>query len=311
MNSNETSPSYLALYESGELEKRAVEAVALLKDCNICPQNCGVDRTKSSGGVCHIGRNACVASYFAHMGEETPLRGVSGSGTIFFCQCNLHCVFCQNDEISQNSHAGLPITSKSLGGMMLDLQERGCHNINLVTPDHVVPQVLEALLYAVEGGLSIPLVYNSSSYEKVETLKLLDGIVDIYMPDFKFWNEENSRRYLHAEDYPEKARQAIKEMHRQVGDLHIDENGIAYRGLIVRHLLMPGALDDAEQIIRFISEEISSDTYINIMNQYYPSAQVSGEKFPELNRRIFSDEYDAAIQYARDVGLARIHNHIQ
>jgi putative pyruvate formate lyase activating enzyme len=256
--------------------------------------------------VCRIGRHAIVASFFAHRGEEDCLRGWRGSGTIFFSGCNLRCVFCQNYEVSQlrEGHVTPP---EQLAGMMLSLQEQGCHNVNFVTPEHVVPQLLEALPLAVEMGLRLPIVYNTSSYDALESLRLLDGIVDLYMPDFKLWDTEPSRRYLKAPDYPEVARRIIAEMQRQVGPLTLDEHGLAKRGLLVRHLVMPGLLDQTRQIFRWIAAEISVDTYVNVMDQYYPDAKVGPDsRYDEINRRLYPDEFAAALDYARAVGLHRL-----
>jgi putative pyruvate formate lyase activating enzyme len=243
-----------------------------------------------------------VASYNPHFGEEDPLVGTNGSGTIFFTNCNLLCVFCQNWEISHLGE-GSEVDSKTLAGMMLQLQRMGCHNINFVTPTHVVPQILDGLTYAVEGGLDVPLVYNTGGYDAVETLRLLDGIFDIYMPDFKFWDPEMAGRYLKAADYPEKAREAIREMHRQVGDLVLDENGIALRGVLLRHLVMPGGVAGTREIMRFIAGEISPDTYVNIMDQYRPCGNAA--KYSPLDRCITHDEFEGALKAAREEGIGR------
>jgi len=238
----EWSPPYLALHASGELAERARRALALLEGrCLVCPRLCKVDRLADGAGLCRVGRRAVVASHFPHFGEENCLRGRRGSGTIFFSGCNLRCVFCQNHDISWQLH-GERVTPDGLAGMMLELQAIGCHNINWVTPEHVVPQILEALPLAVDGGLTLPLVYNTSAYDSPDSLALMDGIVDVYMPDFKLWSSELARRYLAKRDYPEVARHSLREMHRQVGDLVLDEHGMARRGLIVRHLVMPGLL---------------------------------------------------------------------
>ena len=298
-------PAYLALYRSGELQRRAQQAIDHLAECRLCPRNCGVDRLADRKAACKTGRYAVTSSYFAHRGEEDCLRGWNGSGTIFFAWCNLRCVFCQNFETSQLGE-GATTSPQRLADMMLRLQASGCHNINFVTPEHVVPQVLEALVIAVEGGLCLPIVYNTSAYDSAKSLRLLDGVIDIYMPDFKFWDAQLSLKYLKAKDYPEAARHAIREMHRQVGVLKFDENGIALRGVLLRHLVMPGCLDDTKTILRFLAEEVSLDTYVNLMAQYYPSNKVSFTKYPELNRRITLDEYRAAIEYAEQVGLQRL-----
>ncbi|MBE3597309.1 MAG: radical SAM protein [Limnochordaceae bacterium] len=299
-------PAYLALYESGELERRAGRAVAALASCRLCPRNCGADRLVDQRRTCRTGRLARVASAFAHHGEEACLRGRRGSGTIFFSWCNLRCVFCQNFDISQAGE-GAELTAEELAALMLRLQAAGCHNINLVTPEHVVPQVLEALVIAVRGGLRLPLVYNTSAYDSMESLALLDGVVDIYMPDFKVWDPAVSRRLLKAPDYPEVARRTVKEMHRQVGPLVIDEHGLARRGVLLRHLVMPGGLAGTAEIMQWVARELSPDTYVNLMAQYYPAGRVLAEPraFPELARRITRAEYEAALAAARAAGLWR------
>lgn len=300
----EFEPAYLRSYNDGALSIKVEKALSMLERCTLCPRRCEVNRLKDEVGFCKTGRLAIVSSYFAHFGEEDCLRGWRGSGTIFFCQCNLKCVFCQNYDISHFSN-GRAVTASELANMMLELQSQGCHNINFVTPSHVVPQILEALLLAVEKGLRLPLVYNTGGYDSVETLQLLDGIIDIYMPDFKFWTSEKAKRYLRREDYPEVARAALKEMHRQVGDLKFDENGIALRGLLVRHLVMPECTDETRQIMRFLSEEISRHTFVNIMAQYYPAGLVNSRSYPEINRRITGREYEEAVEAAKEAGLYR------
>ncbi|MDK1292895.1 MAG: radical SAM protein, partial [Actinomycetota bacterium] len=235
--------------------------------------------------ACKTGRHAVVSSAFAHFGEEDCLRGWLGSGTIFFAHCNLRCVFCQNYDISQGVPPGVDrevTTAPELAAMMLTLQSMGCHNINFVTPEHVVPQVLEALPIAVESGLTLPIVYNTSAYDALESLAWLDGIVDIYMPDFKFWSPERARAYMKAADYPEAARAAVKEMHRQVGPLVMDADGLAQRGVLLRHLVMPGLLDETRSILEWIAEELGTDTYVNLMAQYYPAGKVAADRYPEL-----------------------------
>jgi putative pyruvate formate lyase activating enzyme len=301
---NPFEPAYLALHREGELARRAEAAIAELSSCRVCPRNCDVDRLADETAVCGNGRYARVASVAPHFGEENPLRGSKGSGTIFFAGCNLRCVFCQNYDISQGK-AGRPVPPEELADMMLHLQVLGCHNINFVTPEHVVPQVLEALVIAVDNGLRLPLVYNTSAYDSMESLRLLDGVVDIYMPDFKLWDEALAHRYLKARDYPEAARQAIKEMQRQVGDLQMDEQGVAQRGVLLRHLVMPGLVDDTAVIVRFLADEVSTDLYLNLMAQYYPSHKVSQQKYPEINRRLIAQEYREAYQVAKDAGLWR------
>lgn len=296
-------PAYLALHRTGELKRRAEQAVASLGECRVCPRDCGVDRLAGKTAACKTGRYAEVASYFAHFGEEDCLRGRQGSGTIFFGMCNLRCVFCQNFDISQLRQPDQETGPLYLAEMMLELQGAGCHNINFVTPEHVVPQVLEALVVAVEAGLRLPIVYNTSAYDSLESLRLLDGVVDIYMPDFKIWDEAGSLRYLKARDYPHAARQALREMHRQVGPLKFDERGLARRGVLVRHLVMPGMLEDTRRILHFLAEEVAPDTYVNVMAQYYPAGKVSATKYEEINRPLAGQEYRAAVQMAQEMGL--------
>jgi putative pyruvate formate lyase activating enzyme len=300
----QVEPSYLALHRSGELERRAELAVKMLESCTACPRNCEINRLQDEKMACKTGRYATVASYSPHFGEEDCLRGWNGSGTIFFSMCNLRCVFCQNYDISQAGE-GREASPERLAEMMLELQEERCHNINFVTPEHVVPQVLEALPLAVTMGLRLPLVYNTSAYDSLESLRHLDGIVDIYMPDFKFWDPDVSKRLMKAKDYPEAARAAIKEMHHQVGELTFDENGLARRGVLVRHLVMPGGVAGTRDIMRFLAHEVSPHTYVNIMAQYYPAGQVSPAKYLEINRRTTSAEYHEAVRIAREEGLTR------
>ncbi len=298
-------PAYLRTYESGELARRVERALELLQSCAACPRGCGVNRMADKFAVCKTGRYAIVSSYFPHHGEEDCLRGRRGSGTIFFCGCNLRCVFCQNFDISWQVR-GTPTPPDRLARMMLELQSLGCHNINFVTPEHVVPQILEALPAAIEGGLRLPLVYNTSAYDSMESLALLDGVVDIYMPDFKYWDPECGRKYSRAPDYPEVARRTIKEMYRQVGDLTLDENGVARRGLLIRHLVMPGNVAGTREVMRWIAEELSPTTYVNLMPQYYPAGKVSRLEFREINRRLTPAEYESALEEAWRAGLKRL-----
>ncbi len=295
-------PAYLSLHRRGELLARARQAVKELAHCRVCPRHCEVNRLADETAVCRTGRYAQVSSYFPHRGEEDCLRGWHGSGTIFFNMCNLKCVFCQNFDISQ-AHRGQEVGPDELAAMMLALQEAGCHNINFVTPEHVVPQVLEALVIAVEAGLRLPIVYNTSAYDSMESLRLLDGVVDIYMPDFKFWSDDLAAKYLKARDYPATARQVIKEMHRQVGVLKFDQHGLAKRGVLVRHLVMPGMLEETRQILTFLAREVSPDTYVNVMAQYYPAGRVSETRYAEINRRLRPDEFRQAVQIAGELGL--------
>jgi len=296
-------PSYIMLNNLGLLRARASKALALLENCRLCPRSCGVDRIQGELGFCRTGRHAKVASFGAHFGEESPLVGTRGSGTIFFSSCNLICSFCQNSDIS-HQREGDEVNARELAGMMLDLQNRGCHNINFVTPSHVVPQILEALSLACETGLHIPLVYNTGGYDTAETIRLLDSVFDIYMPDFKFWEEEPAKTFCTAPDYREVACAACKEMHAQVGNLSIDENGIAIKGLLVRHLVMPGYLAGTDQVMRFLAQEISTNTYVNIMDQYRPCYNAKDDS--RINRRITPAEYEEAVEAARTAGIHRL-----
>ncbi|MFP4324076.1 MAG: radical SAM protein [Anaerolineales bacterium] len=308
IHSRDFEPAYMRLYRRGTLQARAESAIQALENCELCPRNCESRRAKEESGVCEMGRYAEVASFGAHHGEEAPLSGWRGSGTIFFAQCNLRCVFCQNYEVS-HFHTRHEVIPETLADMMLDVQLMGCHNVNLVSPGHVVPQILEALVIAIEKGLRLPLVYNTSGYDALRTLKLLNGVVDIYMPDFKFWNAEQSRKYLRAADYPQVTRTAIREMYRQVGDLKLDENHIARHGLIVRHLVMPGELADTGEILHHLAQNVSPNTYVNLMDQYYPAGKVDEDHYENLNRRITPEEYERALKIAQAAGLWRIHDH--
>ena len=297
-------PPYLDLQRSGELQRRAEVALGLLgRPCRVCPRECSVDRTADERGLCKIGRRAVVASHFPHFGEENCLRGWRGSGTIFFAGCNLRCVFCQNFDVSWQVQ-GEEVDARGLAEMMVRLQAIGCHNINWVTPEHVVPQILEALPLAIDGGLRLPIVYNTSAYDSADSLKLMDGVVDIYMPDLKLSSSELSRRYLGKREYFEVASRNAAEMRRQVGELVLDEQGLAQRGLIVRHLVMPGALKETEAVLRFIAQELGPDTYVNLMGQYYPAGR--SERFEEINRRPFPEELRSAFEIAERLGLRRL-----
>ncbi|UCG19873.1 MAG: radical SAM protein [Deltaproteobacteria bacterium] len=296
-------PSYLKTHKDSILHKRIEAALAILENCRLCPRHCEVNRLEGELGFCRTGRQAVISSYSPHFGEEDPLVGREGSGTIFMTHCNLGCVFCQNYEISHLSE-GVKVSSSDLAQMMLTLQRRGCHNINFVTPTHMVPQILEALQEAIEGGLKVPLVYNCGGYEEVETLRLLDGIFDIYMPDFKFWDSEVSTRFCSAPDYVEKACAAVKEMHRQVGDLTLDAERIAQRGLLIRHLVMPEGLAGTREVMRFLANEVSKDTYVNVMSQYRPCGEA--HNFPELRRPITAGEFRDAVSMAKEEGIHRL-----
>jgi putative pyruvate formate lyase activating enzyme len=296
-------PAYLSLSQGGILEERASRAGAFLKSCRLCPRECKVDRTSDEKGFCRTGMLAVISSYSPHFGEEDPLVGAKGSGTIFFTHCNLLCLFCQNYEISHLGE-GREVPPDRLAKMMLSLQEMGCHNINFVSPSHVVTQILSALPQAVAGGLRVPLVYNTGGYDSVETLELLDGVFDIYMPDLKFMDGEIANQFCCARDYPERAKAAIKEMHRQVGDLVIDRRGIAEHGLLIRHLVLPGGLAGTREAMRFLAREISPHTYVNIMPQYRPCGEA--REYPPLNRRVTQAEYEEALTIAREEGIHRL-----
>jgi putative pyruvate formate lyase activating enzyme len=299
--SRQSESAYLALLRSGELKRRAEKAFARLAACDICARECGVNRLESAEKAgCHTGDRAVVSSYGPHFGEESPLVGTGGSGTIFFTWCNLRCQFCQNYDISQQGQ-GRPTGPEELAKMMLSLQEQGCHNVNLVSPSHVVPQILVALLIAAEAGLRLPLVYNTGGYDALPTLKLLDGIVDIYMPDMKYADADVALRFSKVANYPAVNQAAVKEMHRQGGDLILDDRGVARRGLLVRHLVLPQGLAGTEAIVRFLRDEVSPDTYINVMDQYRPCYRAY--EMPPLDRRITDEEYAEAVRLAQEAGL--------
>lgn len=285
------------------IKERIEKSRALLESCEVCPRRCKVNRLEDERGMCSTGRLAMVSSYNPHFGEEAPLVGTGGSGTIFFTHCNLLCLFCQNYDISHDGQ-GYEVDGETLAGIMIVLQGRGVHNINFVTPSHVVPHILEALPFAIDRGLHVPLVYNSSGYDNVETLKLLDGIVDIYMPDLKFSDSDAANVYCKALDYPLVAQAAVKEMHRQVGDLTLNDQGIAQQGLLVRHLVMPENRAGTKELMRFLAREVSKNTYVNIMDQYHPAGEA--HKFEEINRPITKKEYQKAVNDALDEGLTRL-----
>jgi putative pyruvate formate lyase activating enzyme len=294
-------PAYLKLSNT-ELWEKVRLAEEILKNCTLCPRNCKVDRTAGERGICKTGDKPFVSSWNPHFGEERPLVGRHGSGTIFFSQCNLRCIFCQNWTISHLGE-GREVSFERLSEIMIELQKIGCHNINLVTPTHQMPMILHSIALASEKGLRLPIVYNCGGYESLEALKILDDVVDIYMPDFKYSDSEMALRYSKAKDYPSVAKEVIKEMHRQVGDLVMDERGIALRGLLIRHLVLPEGVAGTKEVVRFIAEEISKDTYINIMKQYYPCHKAY--EYPPLDRRITGAEYQEAIKMAMDAGLKR------
>jgi putative pyruvate formate lyase activating enzyme len=324
--SEEDSPAYLALHACGELAARAARARARLARCALCPRRCRVDRLAGELGVCRTGALARVASAGPHFGEEAPLVGRGGSGTIFFAGCNLACAFCQNHDISQpaHDHPEWTVTAEQLAGVMLELQYLGCENINLVSPSHVVPQVLEALVIAAARGLRLPLVYNTGGYDSLATLRLLDGVVDIYMPDMKYADEEVGLHLSGVPDYVARNRAAVREMHRQVGDLEIDDRGVARRGLLVRHLVLPNGLAGTPEVARFITTQISVDTYINVMDQYRPAhraavnpwsrsgpaASAAACGYPAMGRPLGPGEHRTAVEAARDAGLWRLDGYL-
>ncbi len=294
-------------FESNKLYDRAARGIRLLENCSLCPRNCGVNRLAGEKGYCATGRQAKIASWGAHFGEEQPLVGQHGSGTIFLASCSLRCCFCQNYEISHRPDDALEATPEQMAAIMLELQQAGCHNINFVTPSHVVPQILESLVIAFESGLTIPLVYNSSGYDAAETINLLAGVIDIYLPDFKFWQPASADKYADAPDYPKIARNGLKIMHRQVGELLVDEHGLAVSGLLIRHLLMPEGLEETRQILEYIAAEISLDSFVNIMDQYRPCGLSSRcQNYPELGRSITAGEWQQALLFAGEAGLTRL-----
>jgi putative pyruvate formate lyase activating enzyme len=294
--------SYLKLSPK-VLKEKIHDSEEILKSCTLCPRNCNVDRTSGEVGFCRTGNKPFVSSWNAHFGEEAPFVGTKGSGTIFFTHCNLGCLFCQNWTIS-HMNEGHEMSFEALADIMITLQNYGCHNINFVTPTHQVPMILASLEIAIDKGLKVPLVYNCGGYESLETIRLLDGVIDIYLPDFKYADPEVAKHYSKAEDYPVVAKAAIKEMYRQVGDLVIDEKGVAQQGLLVRHLVLPEGLAGTEKIVNFLVENISPDTYTNIMAQYYPCYKA--QEHPPLDRRLTREEYRKAIKAAKDAGLKRL-----
>jgi len=300
-------PSYLNLAESGDLALRVSSAWRHLEDCDLCARYCHIDRCETvKGAVCRTGERAIVHSHGPHHGEEDPLRGSNGSGTIFFSWCNLRCVYCQNWDISQKG-LGREVEPDDLAMLMLDLQASGCHNINFVTPSHVVAQIIAAVEIAVGKGLDLPLVYNTGGFDSPEALQLLDGIIDIYMPDMKYGDAEKAHHFSHVRDYVEVNRAAVREMHRQVGDLILDENGIALRGLLVRHLVLPDNISGTDSVLAFIAKEISSNTYVNIMDQYRPCYRA--DENPPLDRPITSREFSRALAWAESLGVHRSDSH--
>ena len=295
--------AYIELYHSGKLAERVEAAKALLQNCQVCPRHCDINRLAGETGKCNTARLPAVSSYGPHFGEEAPLVGSNGSGTIFFANCNLKCLLCQNYSISQLS-GGVEVSKEKLAKIMLSLQAKGCHNINLVSPTHVVPQILEALEIAIDLGLRLPLIYNSGGYDSIETLKILDGIVDIYMPDMKYSDEKVGEKLSNVKNYPLVNRAAVKEMYRQVGDLQTDEDGIATRGLLIRHLVLPHGLAGTKETMHFIAEEISKNSYINIMAQYHPCYKAF--QLPQLARALSQQEFFEAVELAHAAGLSQL-----
>lgn len=296
------TPSYINLFEKGELNKRVELLQEFIKECQLCPRQCHVNRLNGEVGYCGAGSDLMVSSAFPHFGEEPPLVGFNGSGTIFLTHCNLRCIFCQNYDISHLGR-GERITLSDMARAMVKLQEMGCHNINFVTPTHYASQIVASLPKAMEWGLRLPIVYNCSGYESIEVIRLLEGVVDIYMPDVKFMDEKYSKRYSNAPDYPEVIKKVLKEMHRQVGDLTTNSKGVAERGLLIRHLVMPGGVASSEAVLKFIAEEISVHSYVNIMNQYRPEYRAN--EYSEISHPITHQEYLGAIQLAKGFRLYR------
>jgi len=297
-----TRPSYISLSRTGELERRASRLMEILDECVLCPHECRVNRAAGETGECEAPAELVVSSCFPHFGEEAPLVGWNGSGTVFLSHCSLKCVFCQNNTISHYG-SGEPYDVAHLTEALLNLQMLGCHNINFVTPTHYIPHIVSAVAAAAERGLCVPLVYNTSGYDRVDTLKMLDGIFDIYMPDTKFASSETAARYTRAGNYAECLYAALTEMHRQTGDLSINDRGIAERGMIIRHLVMPGGIAGTSEIMRFIAEKLSRNAYVNIMDQYHPSGYAY--RYPELNSHITTEEMQRAVAAAREAGLHR------
>ena len=296
------TPSYINLFEKGELNKRVELLQEFIKECQLCPRQCHVNRLNGEVGYCGAGSDLMISSAFPHFGEEPPLVGSNGSGTIFLTHCNLRCIFCQNYDISHLGR-GDRITLSDMARAMVKLQEMGCHNINFVTPTHYASQIVASLPKAMEWGLHLPIVYNCSGYESIEVIRLLEGVVDIYMPDVKFMDEKYSKRYSNAPDYPEVIKKVLKEMHRQVGDLTTNSKGVAERGLLIRHLVMPGGVASSEAVLKFIAEEISVHSYVNIMNQYRPEYRAN--EYSEISHPITHQEYLEAIQLAKGFRLYR------
>ncbi|MFB6152485.1 MAG: radical SAM protein [Haloarculaceae archaeon] len=300
-----TTPNYRDL-SAGEFDARVDELWDRYADCDLCPHECGVDRTAGESGACGVDDTARVASWFPHRGEEDVLRGTGGSGTIFIAACNMHCVFCQNHETSQGT-GGDPTTPEEIADAALELQDRGCHNINFVTPTHVAPHLVAAVRDARERGLSVPVVWNCGGYESPEVVELLDGVVDVYMPDVKWSDDAAAAEYSKAPDYWEVTRESLRKMHRQVGDLTTDADGLATGGILVRHLVMPGHVENAKGVLAFLAAEISYDTYVNLLGQYRPDYEVpDSDRYGDIDRRVSPEEYREVVEHAREVGLERV-----
>jgi len=285
-----------------DIRERMQKASALLEKCTLCPRRCGVNRLEGQVGFCGVAGKPKVASHNVHLGEEPPISGTRGSGTIFFSGCNMRCKYCQNFPISQLRH-GREISTRELADIMLNLESRGCHNVNLVTPSHLVPQILEALSYAWDEGFDLPLIYNSSGYDSVDSLKLLEGVIDVYLPDMRYSDDRPAREFSSADDYVEVNRGAIKEMYRQVGNLATDEQGLATKGLIIRHLILPHDVAGSAQTFRFIRQEVSPDAYVSLMGQYFPSFDAAGCVL--IDRKITPVEYETAVESFLASGLSK------
>ncbi len=296
-------PAYARLEAEGKLEGRVAEVHAMLRQCQLCPRNCGVNRLAGETGFCRAPAEAVVSSHQPHFGEELPLVGRGGSGTIFFANCNLRCVFCQNWPIAHQGR-GQKATDPEVADMMIRLQERGCHNINVVTPTHVMPNILAATRLALHKGLRLPLVYNTGGYEHADIIRRLEGVVGIYMPDLKFMDDEESARYLHARDYPAHAQAAIREMYRQVGPLQVDDRGLAVRGLMIRHLVMPNRTSNAKAFVQWVAETLCADVYVNIMAQY--RVDYRAFDYPDIARAITAGEFVEAMEWAEAAGLRNL-----
>lgn len=302
--SQEISPSYLALFKNGTLSQRIEKLHSIYENCHLCPRDCRINRLNGQTGKCQASSKVKVSSAVPHFGEESPLVGRNGSGTIFFSNCSLRCVYCQNYTISIEGE-GVEISDDRLAESMIKIQKLGCHNINLVTPTHYVPNIVNALQKAIPMGLRIPLVYNTGGYDRLETLQLLDGIIDIYLPDCKYMDPEQAAKYSDgAYSYPHYAKIGLKEMHRQVGDLKVDRRRTAIQGLMIRHLVLPNRVAGTQDFLKFVAENISKTSYINIMRQYRPEYKAT--EYPKIARRITRYEYEEALRWAQTYGLMRL-----